>query len=92
MRRVGGLALMALVGMGCAGDGGARDDMVQEEPVDLVLGPADGHQMPGVDLDRIQEGQVAPDFTLASLAGPPVTLSDFRGQKNVVLVFYRGHW
>jgi peroxiredoxin len=24
--------------------------------------------------------------------GDVVTLSDFRGKKNIVLVFYRGHW
>lgn len=61
-----------------------------EEPV--VLGPADGRDLPGTDLERVQVGDLAPDFTLASLAGPPVTLSDFRGRRNVVLVFYRGHW
>lgn len=33
-------------------------------------------------------GQPAPDFTLASSAGDQVTLSNFRGKKNVVLVFY----
>ena len=61
-----------------------------EQPV--VLGPADGRDLPGTDLERVQAGDLAPDFTLVSLAGPPVTLSDFRGRKNVVLVFYRGHW
>lgn len=60
-----------------------------EEP---ALGPVDGHDLPPSDLDRVQVGDTAPDFTLVSLAGPPVTLSDFRGEKNVVLVFYRGHW
>jgi hypothetical protein len=33
----------------------------------------------------------APDFTLVDQHGNPVTLSDFHG-RNVVLVFYRGHW
>lgn len=33
-------------------------------------------------------GQEAPDFTLKSTIGEPVTLSQFRGQKPVVLVFY----
>lgn len=92
MRRTTALALVGVVGtMGCAGEM-AQDETMPEEPTPIVLGPADGRDLPGVDLERVQAGQVAPDFTLASLEGPPVTLSDFRGEKNVVLVFYRGHW
>jgi hypothetical protein len=37
-------------------------------------------------------GQPLPDFTLPDAAGRPVTLSSFRGQRPVVLVFYRGYW
>ena len=33
-------------------------------------------------------GDLAPDFTLPDQNGAPVSLSDFRGHKNVVLVFY----
>ena len=33
-------------------------------------------------------GQVAPDFTLRDQQGKGVSLSDYRGVKNVVLVFY----
>ena len=33
-------------------------------------------------------GDLAPDFTLANQFGENVTLSDFRGKKPVVLVFY----
>lgn len=33
-------------------------------------------------------GQQAPDFTLPNHHGEPVTLSSFRGKKNVVLIFY----
>lgn len=36
----------------------------------------------------IQVGDLAPDFTLPNQAGTPVTLSDFRGKKAVVLYFY----
>lgn len=35
----------------------------------------------------VQAGEYAPDFTLESLEGKKVSLSDFRG-KNVVLYFY----
>ena len=34
-------------------------------------------------------GELAPDFTLPSVWGDAVTLSSYRGQKNVVLLFYR---
>ena len=36
----------------------------------------------------IQVGQLAPDFTLTSTSGQPVTLSAYRGQQNVLLAFF----
>jgi peroxiredoxin len=58
----------------------------------VALGPADRVDGPPTDIDRVQVGMKAPDFTLASYGGDPVMLSEFRGAKNVVLVFYRGYW
>jgi hypothetical protein len=40
----------------------------------------------------LKVGEPAPDFTLSDAAGRSVTLSEFRGKKPVVLVFYRGAW
>jgi hypothetical protein len=57
-----------------------------------ALGPADGHDLPREDLERVALGTIAPDFSLNSLSGEVETLSDSRGEKNVLLVFYRGHW
>jgi len=37
---------------------------------------------------RVTVGDRAPDFTLTSQTGAPVSLSDFRGQQAVVLYFY----
>ena len=56
------------------------------------LGPHDGRDLSGLDTGRVAVGDVAPDFSLVSYAGPVTTLSDFRGEKNVVLQFYRGYW
>lgn len=39
---------------------------------------------------RVSLNQTAPDFTLADYTGNPVRLADFRGKKNVLLVFNRG--
>ena len=56
------------------------------------LGPHDGLDLPGIDTGRVAVGDIAPDFSLMSYAGTVTTLSDFRGEKNVVLQFYRGYW
>jgi len=56
------------------------------------LGPKDGPLVPPTDLERVRVGDVAPDFTVEALDGRFITLSEYRSQKNVVLVFYRGHW
>jgi len=36
----------------------------------------------------LQPGDTAPDFTLPATVGDKVTLSDYRGKKNVLLMFY----
>ncbi len=73
------LALLAL-GAACAPDGGGR------------LGPLDGRDLAPVDTGRVAVGDTAPDFRLESYEGPVVRLSQFRGARDVLLVFYRGHW
>ena len=40
----------------------------------------------------LEVGQTAPDFTLSSTTGGPITLSQYRGQRNVVLAFYVLDW
>jgi peroxiredoxin len=39
---------------------------------------------------RIEINVAAPDFELPDFSGRSVRLSDYRGQRNVVLVFNRG--
>jgi cytochrome oxidase Cu insertion factor (SCO1/SenC/PrrC family) len=56
------------------------------------LGPVDGAGLSSLDTGRVTVGTVAPDWSLESKDGGIVTLSQFRGKKTVVLVFYRGHW
>jgi cytochrome oxidase Cu insertion factor (SCO1/SenC/PrrC family) len=66
--------------------------LITTVPVSAQLGPKDGANLPPTELDRVKLGQPAPDFTLQNVDGTNVSLSDFRGKKSVVLVFYRGHW
>jgi cytochrome oxidase Cu insertion factor (SCO1/SenC/PrrC family) len=49
-------------------------------------------KLPPADVNRVKAGDVPPDFTLEDQDGNRVTLSSFRGKKQVVLVFYRGVW
>ena len=41
---------------------------------------------------KVSVGESAPDFTLPSVAGGDITLSQFRGQKNVVISFVPAAW
>jgi peroxiredoxin (alkyl hydroperoxide reductase subunit C) len=36
----------------------------------------------------LEVGQAAPEFTLRGPGGQPISLSDYRGKKNVVVAFY----
>ena len=62
------------------------------EQAPVQLGPVDGFNLAPTDLERVAVGTMAPDFSLEAMNNDTLTLSDYRGSKNVVLVFYRGHW
>lgn len=64
-----------------------------DEPTPAAqLGPRDGADLLAVEPGRVAVGDTAPDFSLRSHEGEVVTLSDYRGKRDVLLVFYRGHW
>lgn len=42
--------------------------------------------------ETAKKGDTAPDFTLQSSTGGKISLSDFKGRKNVVIVFYPLDW
>ena len=67
--------------------------MASSEPVSgQRLGPVDGQDLPATDPERVAVGTLAPDFRLETLEGDTLGLSEFRGKKDVILVFYRGWW
>lgn len=41
-----------------------------------------------MEYTKLQVGDVAPQWTLAATDGSNISLADFRGKKNVVLLFY----
>jgi hypothetical protein len=54
-----------------------------------LLGPAGAG---GVRNAKLQIGDKAPDFRLPDHTGGYVRLSDFQGEKNVVIAFYPLAW
>jgi cytochrome oxidase Cu insertion factor (SCO1/SenC/PrrC family) len=54
----------------------------------LVPASRAADQSNSVPPPKIKVGDVAPDFTLEDQNGKKVSLSDFRGKKNVALAFY----
>ena len=40
----------------------------------------------------LEVGDTVPDFELASATGPDVSIASYRGDKNLVVVFYRAFW
>ncbi len=45
-------------------------------------------QKPAITETNLKVGEMAPDFTLPSDQKDPVTLSQYRGKKTVILAFY----
>ena len=43
-------------------------------------------------MTTLQVGDLAPDFTLPATSDEPISLSSYRGKKNVVLAFYPFDW
>jgi cytochrome oxidase Cu insertion factor (SCO1/SenC/PrrC family) len=50
--------------------------------------PATAQEKPAMATTTLKVGDMAPNFTLLSDQWKPVTLSDYRGKKNVMLAFY----
>ena len=66
--------------------------MLAANPLFAQLGPKEPLSGSGTDVERVKIGQAAPDFILENVEGKAISLSDFRGKKAVILVFYRGYW
>ena len=81
-----------LLACGPDGESGEASAGPRSGPAPLTLGPKDGFDLPPTEPERVAVGTVAPDFSLPTLDGDTITLSEFRGSKDVILVFYRGYW
>lgn len=60
--------------------------------IDMAAGPSKEWNQANAPSKRVQVGEVAPDFTLHAPDGSSHGLSELRGKKNLVLIFFRGTW
>jgi hypothetical protein len=93
------IALCATLLLGCGSPGTGMATPVPSSTEPIARTPAiptssgesiptsNPDQSPGSSIPPV--GAPAPEFTLPSVGDGPISLSDFRGQKNVVVLFYR---
>lgn len=77
------LAAAAIVGPALALDADAGSNALEPGRVNPEASTAQA---------AAQVGSEAPDVSLESIDGESLRLSDLRGDKNVILVFFRGTW
>jgi len=61
----------------------------------LVSAAATTAAAPGASVaqpERVAVGDEAIDFTMESIDGETYRLSDLRGEKNAIIIFFRGTW
>ena len=81
------LTVMALAGCGSSAEPTAGAPVTTTEPA-----ASEASQDASDSADAEPMGDIAPKFELPSGTGETVSLASFAGDKNVVLVFYRGFW
>ena len=76
-----GLVVMLLTTSAFGGSSAFKDNIYspgQLKPIDSTL--------------KVKVGDIAPDFTLPSVSGEEITLSQYRGKKHVVISFVPAAW
>ena len=78
---IGAIAVLCLVAIGYGASDTLKENVYQVEqlkPIDSV--------------PKLKVGDKAPDFTLPAVGGEKVSLSQYRGKKNVVISFVPAAW
>ena len=96
LARVGVIAALSLALLALAACGSSAESTdkapAANEPATAPASTLEGASASAGAPEPEPQGDVAPKFTLPSATGGPVSLDSFAGNKNVVLVFYRGFW
>ena len=86
----GVLAILMAAAAACGGDSVQSEPTTVPQPSVASAGAnGDGAAAPD---DAASGSMLAPSFQLPNALGNTVSLASYAGEKNVVLVFYRGFW
>ncbi len=85
------LALSALVLVACGSAAEPEQQVTTGTQATEVPQTAANQEQPAAT-DAAPVSMVAPTFELPNAKGETVSLASYTGDKNVVLVFYRGFW
>ena len=80
------LAVLALVACGASSEPGAAPGETAAPTEATAATQSDSGGAPA------GAAMMAPTFELPNAAGETISLASYAGEKNVVLVFYRGFW
>ena len=86
------MAVLALAACGAPAEPTEAEPSPTAEPATAVPATPAGNSSSTATEYPQPQGKIAPGFTLPSAAGESVSLASFAGDRNVVLVFYRGFW
>jgi len=92
------LAALLTAALAVAGCGAAAEPTAPAMPAASFPTAAPASAEPADDpavaasAESQRAGEVAPKFELPNAQGESVSLASYAGEKNVVLVFYRGFW
>ena len=86
------LAVLVLAACGSAAEPEQQAPTATDQPATAPAATPGDEPASAASDEAEPQGEVAPKFTLPSATGESVSLASFAGDKNVVLVFYRGFW
>jgi cytochrome oxidase Cu insertion factor (SCO1/SenC/PrrC family) len=90
--RFGVVVALSLAILATAACGGSSDSAGETTRATAEPAGTEANESTSATAATEPQGEIAPKFELPSGTGEAISLASFAGDKNVVLVFYRGFW
>ena len=92
LSRFGAVLVLSIAALALAACGSSSEPATESPAATAAQAPTEAAQAASETTDAEPQGEMAPKFELPSGTGGTVSLASFAGDKNVVVVFYRGFW